>query len=165
MGFALHGVVGIDQVARSRLSPTLNAAYLAVMGCDADAEAALDAAGSPERRKALFWALSLRLAELRGDDTAASHRIYEIMTGNALVVDADPRLRSLDAMAENGARGASADAYGYRRAPFEWSPSDLQLPSPGVSFALWMTEPVESVRSVGLGHMLGPCQLITSGDN
>jgi exopolysaccharide production protein ExoQ len=140
----------------SRLGLTLAAAYLAVMRCDPAAAAALDATDDRDRRQATYWALAVRLTELEGGSSDRIVPIFTIMTGDPLL--ADPPPRTLNPLHENGARGSSADRWGYRRAPIEWPPTQWDLPSPRAGLVNWYLEPNEAVHVAGLDANLPGCQ-------
>jgi O-antigen ligase len=141
---------------QARLTPTLRRAYVAVMRCDQDAAGVLHRSSTADQRTATYWALSIRLAHVSNASSGEYQRLYLIMTGDTVLSDRTfPPLNPLD---ENGARGSSADTWGYRRFPIEWPDSRWHLPSPRSGFAHWHRDPGGAVREAELERILGGCR-------
>lgn len=144
-----------ERLAREWLGPSLGPAYVAVMACERDASALLDAAPSQMRRSSLYWALVVRQSRLDGTVDRRAERLLEIMMSAQLSsLSTDEVLNPVN---ENGLGGFSADIWGYRREPITW-PDDGQLPDPSAGAARWLLEPREAVRSAGLDTVLPRCR-------
>ena len=142
-------------VEPTTISPTLTPAYVAVMRCDPGAAALLAAATDSDRRRAGYWGLEVREAELAGYDVTDFLRIRRIMTGDLVL--SDQALHALNPLYENVFNGASADLAGYHRQPFAWPATPWDLPSPTAGFARWYLDPAGSARAADIQDVLSGC--------
>jgi hypothetical protein len=139
----------------SRLDRPLSQAYVAVMACDPTAASALAAVPDEDKRQATYWALSVRLAQLRHEDHGRAARMFTIMTGDSsLESGKEPMLNPLN---ENGARGSSADRWGYRRPTVVWPSTRWDLPSPASGFVIWHLHPALAIEAASLQERLPGC--------
>ena len=123
-----------------------------VIGCDPAVSAMLDEVSASERRSRLYWQLRVATSALNGQVHAQAVQALEIMTGRSH----SPTLAALRLNPLNETEGWSADRWGYRRWPIEWSGGPT-LPSPNAGAALWMFEPRTAVEVAGLEDRLPQC--------
>ena len=135
----------------------LQKAYVAVMNCGTNADAALAAVPNPERRTATYWELRVRQAELTGQAVWQFVVLRWIMTNNPDLVTSQVQDSRLNPLHENLSRSASPDTWGYRRSPIDWPATEWDLPSPTAGFTLWHLRPTAAVLSAGLQRKLPGC--------
>lgn len=153
---ALTGASGeMPRPEESRLDHALSQAYLAVMSCDPAADSKMNAMPEEDRRQATYWALAVRLAQLRDQDPGRAARMFTIMTGDALLESG--LVWTLNPLNENGARGSSADRWGYHRPTIDWPSTQWDLPALRSGFVAWHLDPLQALEVAGLHETLRHC--------
>jgi O-antigen ligase len=140
-------------IAASASSPAVGAALFEAIQCISIDDNLASMAAS-EWRSTLYWWLRAAQGVTFHEPDPTALQVASLMAPVPPPHDAEIVLNPLN---ENGGGSVSADRFGYRRSPIEWSSGDVVLPSPGGGLAAWLYSPRGAAESARLLERLPQC--------